>query len=95
MCLLRVLHHVSCRMGDMTSLPSICLLCAGGFWRVEDRAFVTLDRIQFVGACNPPTDPGRVVLTERCALVVSLALDCQKKFLSGTAVSVKQYLGCM
>lgn len=37
----------------------------GGFWRVEDRAFVTVERIQFIGACNPPTDPGRVALTER------------------------------
>ena len=27
--------------------------------------WVTLERIQFVGACNPPTDPGRVVLSSR------------------------------
>jgi len=37
----------------------------GGFWRSSDKAFVTLDRIQFVGACNPPTDPGRVILSDR------------------------------
>ena len=30
-----------------------------GFWRTSDRSWVTLDRIQFVGACNPPTDAGR------------------------------------
>ena len=30
-----------------------------GFYRQSDQAWVTLDRIQFVGACNPPTDPGR------------------------------------
>ena len=35
----------------------------GGFWRTEDREWVAIDRIQFVGACNPPTDPGRVVLS--------------------------------
>lgn len=37
----------------------------GGFWRKSDRAWVTLERIQFVGACNPPTDPGRVPLSNR------------------------------
>ncbi|KAF2458872.1 dynein heavy chain [Lineolata rhizophorae] len=30
-----------------------------GFWRTTDKTWVTLDRIQFVGACNPPTDAGR------------------------------------
>jgi dynein cytoplasmic 1 heavy chain len=35
-----------------------------GFWRKSDNAhtWVTLERIQFVGACNPPTDPGRTPL---------------------------------
>ncbi|KAK3044634.1 hypothetical protein LTS18_000756, partial [Coniosporium uncinatum] len=33
-----------------------------GFWRTSDKAWVTLDRIQFVGACNPPTDAGRTPL---------------------------------
>ena len=32
---------------------------------VSDQAWVTLDRIQFVGACNPPTDPGRKPLAHR------------------------------
>ncbi|KAL8952356.1 MAG: hypothetical protein Q9222_001736 [Ikaeria aurantiellina] len=30
-----------------------------GFWRTSDKTWVTLERIQFVGACNPPTDAGR------------------------------------
>ncbi|KAH6659609.1 dynein heavy chain [Truncatella angustata] len=36
-----------------------------GFWRTKDKSWVTLDRIQFVGACNPPTDVGRTPLTPR------------------------------
>ncbi|ODH44999.1 dynein heavy chain, cytoplasmic [Paracoccidioides brasiliensis] len=36
-----------------------------GFWRTTDKTWVTLDRIQFVGACNPPTDAGRTPLGER------------------------------
>ncbi|KAJ2799761.1 dynein heavy chain, partial [Coemansia helicoidea] len=35
----------------------------GGFWR--GTRWVALERVQFVGACNPPTDPGRVVLSQR------------------------------
>jgi dynein heavy chain 1, cytosolic len=39
----------------------------GGFWRAKgpQKVWVTLERIQFVGACNPPTDPGRVPLSQR------------------------------
>jgi len=37
----------------------------GGFWRASDHTWITLERIQFVGACNPPTDAGRVNLTHR------------------------------
>ncbi|KAG6004495.1 Dynein heavy chain cytoplasmic [Claviceps maximensis] len=36
-----------------------------GFWRTSDKSWVTLDRIQFVGACNPPTDAGRTPLATR------------------------------
>lgn len=36
-----------------------------GFWRTGDKTWVTLDRIQFVGACNPPTDAGRTAMGER------------------------------
>ena len=37
----------------------------GGYWRAADKAWIKLERIQFVGACNPPTDPGRIPLTHR------------------------------
>lgn len=30
-----------------------------GFYRSSDQTWVHLERIQFVGACNPPTDPGK------------------------------------
>jgi dynein heavy chain 1 len=36
-----------------------------GFWKPGDHTWVTLERIQFLGACNPPTDPGRVPLSQR------------------------------
>ncbi|KAH3668236.1 hypothetical protein OGAPHI_001990 [Ogataea philodendri] len=37
----------------------------GGFWRKKDGVWVTLGNIQIVGACNPPTDPGRNALSSR------------------------------
>ena len=36
-----------------------------GFWRSTDRQWIKLERIQFVGACNPPTDIGRKPLSPR------------------------------
>eukprot|EP01038_Epipyxis_sp_PR26KG_P004455 gene4455-6300_t len=36
----------------------------GGYWNTECK-WVKLHRIQFVGACNPPTDAGRVPMSER------------------------------
>ena len=36
-----------------------------GFWRTADKTWVTLERIQFVGACNPPTDAGRTPMGAR------------------------------
>ncbi|KAJ6043663.1 uncharacterized protein N7446_001860 [Penicillium canescens] len=36
-----------------------------GFWRSSDKSWVSLERIQFVGACNPPTDAGRTPMAER------------------------------
>lgn len=36
----------------------------GGFWR-NDNVWVKINRIQFVGACNPPTDAGRVAMSHR------------------------------
>ncbi|KIJ45695.1 hypothetical protein M422DRAFT_778888 [Sphaerobolus stellatus SS14] len=41
------------------------LVESGGYYRTLDMAWVKLERIQFVGACNPPTDPGRVPLSHR------------------------------
>lgn len=37
----------------------------GGFYRNSDQTWVKMERIQFVGACNPPTDPGRKPLSHR------------------------------
>ena len=36
-----------------------------GFWRTSDKTWVKLERIQFVGACNPPTDAGRTPMGSR------------------------------
>jgi dynein heavy chain 1, cytosolic len=36
-----------------------------GFWKPSDKTWVTLDRVQFVGACNPPTDAGRTPMSAR------------------------------
>ncbi|ABN68600.2 Dynein heavy chain, cytosolic (DYHC) [Scheffersomyces stipitis CBS 6054] len=36
-----------------------------GFWRSKDKQWISLSNIQFVGACNPPTDPGRNILSDR------------------------------
>lgn len=41
------------------------LIEKAGFWCPARKLFVRIDRIQFVGACNPPTDPGRFPLSER------------------------------
>jgi dynein heavy chain 1 len=41
------------------------LMECNGFWRTLDLSWVSMERIQFVGACNPPTDPGRVPLSHR------------------------------
>ncbi|WVN87983.1 uncharacterized protein L203_103180 [Cryptococcus depauperatus CBS 7841] len=41
------------------------LMECNGFWRTSDLSWVRMERIQFVGACNPPTDPGRVPLSHR------------------------------
>uniref|UniRef100_A0A915D7E3 AAA+ ATPase domain-containing protein n=1 Tax=Ditylenchus dipsaci TaxID=166011 RepID=A0A915D7E3_9BILA len=41
------------------------LIEQNGFYRTSDKTWITLERIQFVGACNPPTDPGRNPLSAR------------------------------
>ena len=45
----------------------------GGFWR-GDNVWVKLNRVQFVGACNPPTDAGRVKMSQRFMRHVPLLL---------------------
>jgi dynein heavy chain 1, cytosolic len=45
----------------------------GGFWR-DDNIWVKINRIQFVGACNPPTDAGRVEMSHRFLRHVPLLL---------------------
>eukprot|EP00756_Hemistasia_phaeocysticola_P037796 Hpha_TRINITY_DN16720_c2_g6::TRINITY_DN16720_c2_g6_i1::g.79659::m.79659/K10413/DYNC1H; dynein heavy chain 1, cytosolic len=40
----------------------------GGFYKTQQTGeliWVTVQRVQFAGACNPPTDPGRVPMTHR------------------------------
>lgn len=46
----------------------------GGFWRHQDKQWVSLANIQFVGACNPPTDPGRHELPDRLLRHFSLIM---------------------
>ncbi|KAL6068809.1 putative dyneins heavy chain [Balamuthia mandrillaris] len=51
----------------------------GGYWKIntdgnKDHEWITLERIQFVGACNPPTDAGRVPLSHRFLRHVPLLL---------------------
>lgn len=41
------------------------MITQNGFWRPSDKVWVSLERVQFVGACNPPTDAGRVPLGSR------------------------------
>eukprot|EP00397_Hematodinium_sp_SG-2012_P000022 GEMP01000022.1.p1 GENE.GEMP01000022.1~~GEMP01000022.1.p1 ORF type:complete len:4594 (-),score=1270.22 GEMP01000022.1:1053-14834(-) len=36
-----------------------------GFYRPSDRKWVHLERVQFLGACNPPTDAGRWPMSDR------------------------------
>lgn len=36
-----------------------------GFWRSTDKVWISLCRVQFVGACNPSTDVGRTPLPQR------------------------------
>ncbi|CAK0878751.1 unnamed protein product [Prorocentrum cordatum] len=38
---------------------------AGGFYRPSDRQWVRVERVQFLGACNPPTDTGRHPMSDR------------------------------
>jgi len=37
----------------------------GGFYRPTDKQWVSVERVQFLGACNPPTDTGRHPMSDR------------------------------
>lgn len=45
-----------------------------GFWRPKDLSWVTIENIQFVGACNDPNDPGRHKLSDRFMRHVTLVM---------------------
>lgn len=45
-----------------------------GFWNVKDKQWITISNIQFVGACNSPSDPGRNKLSNRFLRHVSLIM---------------------
>lgn len=45
-----------------------------GFWRPQDQTWVTIENIQFVGACNDPNDPGRHKLANRFMRHVTLIM---------------------
>ena len=52
------------KYGTQKVISFICQLVeCRGYWCASDMAWVKLERVQFVGSCNPPTDPGRVPLT--------------------------------
>ena len=53
------------------SLMVVLFRSSGG-----EQQFVRLERIQFVGACNPPTDPGRKPLAHRLYIYLSIYLNC-------------------
>lgn len=36
-----------------------------GFFRPSDKQWVHVENVQFLGACNPPTDPGRHAMSDR------------------------------
>ena len=35
-----------------------------GFWRPSDKSWISYERIQFVGACDPPKDVGKDTFIE-------------------------------
>lgn len=64
-----IIWHISLYVKYTTMINpvlfSLQMVEHGGFYRTSDQTWVKLERIQFVGACNPPTDPGRKPLTHR------------------------------
>ena len=41
------------------------LIEKNGFWSAHHRCWVKVEKVQIIGACNPPTDAGRVPLAHR------------------------------
>lgn len=41
------------------------LIEAKGYWRTSDQTWINLERVQIVGACNPPSDVGRSPFSTR------------------------------
>ena len=52
------------------------LIEKNGYWHLVQKYWIELENIQFssLGACNPPTDAGRVVLTPRYVNLCPLIL---------------------
>ncbi|CAG8816207.1 10994_t:CDS:2, partial [Gigaspora margarita] len=50
------------------------LIECGGYWRMSDKAWIKLERIQFVGICSPPTDLCIVPLSHRFLRHTSLVI---------------------
>ncbi|CCH41669.1 Cytoplasmic dynein 1 heavy chain 1 [Wickerhamomyces ciferrii] len=62
------------------------LIEKNGFWRASDKQWVSLFNIQFVGACNPPTDAGRLKLSPRALSHFSLIMVDYPGFKSLTQI---------
>ncbi|CCG82670.1 Dynein heavy chain [Taphrina deformans PYCC 5710] len=45
-----------------------------GFWRTSDKVWITMERVQVIAACNPPTDVGRTPLPKRFLRHASVVL---------------------
>ncbi|CAH7687558.1 hypothetical protein PPACK8108_LOCUS22358 [Phakopsora pachyrhizi] len=57
---------LSDKYGSQKVISFIRQLVEGsGFWQPSDKVWIKLERIQFVGARNPPTDPGWVTLSQK------------------------------
>jgi len=65
-------------LDDYGSQPAIeflrQLIGYNGFWNSSKALWVTLSHIQFVGACNPPSDAGRTLLSERFLRLCSILM---------------------
>jgi len=62
---------------------------ARGYWRASDLQWIKIENVQFVGACNPPTDSGRVDLSHRflrhvLLLMVDFPAEESLKIIYGT-----------